>query len=82
MRRSKVPNLTRNLRALVVLHVQFVKKGRPFFFALDAGSDETNIVYAFINWDVTFTSIGNGNWSVPFTLFEALGGETHVLCLI
>ncbi len=52
----------------------FVKTGRPFFFSLDAGTDETNIIYVFFAGGTPpFSSVPVGNWSASMSLSEALG---------
>ena len=65
--------MTNNDKGNLETIVKFVKQGRPFFFSLDAGSDETDIIYAYLGSNITFTSVPVGQWSVPFLLNEALG---------
>ena len=67
------PGLSTNDKNNLANIVKFVQNGRSFFFALDSNDDETNIIYAYIDTGVSFTSTGNFNWSVPFVLNEALG---------
>ena len=67
------PGLTANDKSNYDNIINFVKVGRSFFFALDSGADETNIIYAYLSSAATFTSVPVGQWSIPFVLNEALG---------